>query len=213
MIDFTDLVDLAVRAARRRGARRQRRVLRAEGKPAQAARAASGAKASTPTAASGWTAGRRAAGGRRGSRDRHDWCIVRLGVPGVVRGVVVDTTLLHAATIPRIVLARRLRARPRRDRRRRCSTAQHGDRSCERSELCGRLARMSFACVTPCDVDAPAAQHLSRRRRRAAARLRRGVPDWDALRRSATRSISPPLVHGARVVDMQRHVLRRGATT
>ena len=36
-----------------------------------------GAKASTPSAANGWTAGRRAAGATRGD---HDWCIVRLGV-------------------------------------------------------------------------------------------------------------------------------------
>ena len=58
---FVDLPDLAARGRRRRRDRLQRRVLRREGEPAARARRRCGASTSTPIAASGWTAGRRAA--------------------------------------------------------------------------------------------------------------------------------------------------------
>ena len=52
------------RGARRRGARRERRLLRRHREPARSPGAASSSRASTPTAASGWTAGRAAASAR-----------------------------------------------------------------------------------------------------------------------------------------------------
>ncbi len=45
---------------------------------------------STPSVASGWTAGKRRRL-REARAEDYDWCIVRLGVPGIVRGVDVDT--------------------------------------------------------------------------------------------------------------------------
>ena len=57
----------------------------------------------------GWeTRRRRGAGGTMPERAAHDWVIVRLGVPGVVRSIVVDTAS-SSATIRRRV--RRTRAR------------------------------------------------------------------------------------------------------
>ena len=41
-----------------------------------------------PPAANGWTDGKRAAAARPG----YDWCIIRLGLPGIIRGVLVDTS-------------------------------------------------------------------------------------------------------------------------
>ena len=56
-----------LRAPRRRRARGERRVLRPEGKPRQAGARRFSASTSTPTAASGWTAGRRGAGASPGT--------------------------------------------------------------------------------------------------------------------------------------------------
>jgi len=32
---------------------------------------------------------------RRRRTPGHDWCIVRLGLPGIIRGIVVDTSFFH----------------------------------------------------------------------------------------------------------------------
>ena len=42
---------------------------------------------------------------RRRRTPGYDWCIIRLGLPGIIRGVVVDT-VTSAATIPNIALWR-----------------------------------------------------------------------------------------------------------
>jgi allantoicase len=57
---------------------------------------------------------------RRRRETGHDWCIVRLGVPGIVRGVIVDTAFfrgnypehcsIEASDLPGVVAAERLQA-------------------------------------------------------------------------------------------------------
>ena len=57
----------------------------------------------------GWeTRRRRGPGGKLPDRSAHDWVIVRLGVPGVVRAIVVDTAFFTGNSRRR---ARRTRAR------------------------------------------------------------------------------------------------------
>jgi len=67
----------------------------------------------------GWeTRRRRGPDGAKGGD--HDWCIIRLGIPGAIRAVTVDTNhfkgnhpaacALDAAALPGVVTARRLRA-------------------------------------------------------------------------------------------------------
>ena len=70
-------------------------------------------RASTRSAASGWTAGSRAAAARPASTGASS----ASGSPGVVRGVVVDTAFFRG-NYPEQLLARSLRRAAERDRRR-----------------------------------------------------------------------------------------------
>ena len=84
---FTDLIDLA---SERLGGSVSPRTMSfsRRRKLSSSRRRLNGAKAFTPSAANGWTDGKRAAAAQPG----HDWAIIRLGAPGIVRGVVIDTT-------------------------------------------------------------------------------------------------------------------------
>ena len=168
---FTDLIDLA--AERLGGAvlAGQRRVLRAQGDAGAGRPRRCGGSTSTPTAASGWTAGRRAAGARPG----HDWCLVRLGPAGRRarrrRGHGVLPRQLPGAVRARGVRGRR-RARPGRS-----SPPTHGcawqSQILPRSPLARRLRATPFAVDGDAARHAPAVATSSRRRRRAPARARR----------------------------------------
>ena len=85
---FLDLVDLASERLGGAVVAANDEFFAAEGKPDQTRRRRSGSKGSTPSAANGWTAGKRGGGASDGA---YDWCVVRLGAPGIVRGVDVDT--------------------------------------------------------------------------------------------------------------------------
>ena len=122
--------------------------------------------------------------------DAHDWCIVRLGARGIVRGVDVDTAFF-TGNYPGVVRDRRLRPAGRCRRSRRSMQAPW-------REICCR-ARRSPATRTTCSrsTDAPPATHLRLRifPDGGVARLRvygEVVADWDRLRASAATSISPP---------------------
>ena len=69
----------------------QRRLLRAEVEPRQGRSRRSSSPANTPRAASGWTAGNRGAAGRPATTGASS----RSACAGVVRGVNVDTQVLH----------------------------------------------------------------------------------------------------------------------
>ena len=149
---------------------------------------------------------------RRRREPGHDWCIVRLGLPGVVHGVVVDTAFFsgnypsHCWIDACAAARRRRRSRP---------PTWSGTRSSD-AALAG---------------DAPNA-FGSRFERRATAvtHLRLNIfPDGGVARLRVLRGGGAGLVRvlapGARdrsrgdrataacVLDMQRHVLRRRATT
>ena len=166
-------------------------------------------RASTPTAASGWTAGRPAARRRRSRPPVHDWCVVRLGLPGVIRGSS-STPRTSAATTPRraAIEARddRRAARPattaRRDRRR--------GRSCSRSSplegdtpqpLRGRTAARRFTHLR-LDIYPDGGVARLRVHGEVGARLARGCA------RSAAPVDLAALEHGGRSSGLQRHVLR-----
>ena len=74
---------------------------------------------------------------RRRRTPGHDWCLVRLGLPGVVRGVVVDTAFFRG-NYPDACLDRGVR-RARRRLAARSSSARRraGSRSCPKSALRG----------------------------------------------------------------------------
>ena len=83
-----DLPDLRRRTIRRRGRRGQRRVLRAEGRADQG-RAAPEWREGVYTERGKWMDGWET---RRRRDPGYDWAIVRLGLPGIVHGVVIDTS-------------------------------------------------------------------------------------------------------------------------
>ena len=87
MPDTSLFVDLASERLGGGRARRKRRVLRGEGEPAPAAPPVLIPDKYTDRGKwmDGWETRRRREPG-------HDWCIVRLGLPGIVRTVVVDTS-------------------------------------------------------------------------------------------------------------------------
>ena len=115
--------------------------------------------------------------------DAHDWCIVRLGVRGLVRGVDVDTAFF-TGNYPEACAHRRVRRAGRCRRSRRCSR-RRGARLLPRTPLQGDAHNLLA-------IDqAPAATHLRLRiyPDGGVARLRvHGdvVADWDRLRRAAT---------------------------
>ena len=85
-------------SARRQRGGRQRRAVRREGEPDQAGAAGLRARRRTGCGARSTTAGRRGGAGRAG----HDHAIVRLGVPGIVHGVVVDTSFFRGNYPPQV---------------------------------------------------------------------------------------------------------------
>ena len=202
---FVDLVRSGVRAPRRRRGRGERRVLRAEGAPdprrrrrlarrrVHRARQMDGRLGDAPAA----------------RRRAHDWCIIRLGAPGIVRGVDVDTTHLQGQ------LSRRraridvcdLPALPAPD--------DDVERAAwrevlPRTPLTGDSHNL-FAVERRAASHAPAPADFSRRRRRAAARLRRRRRRLGAAcaRRGRGRSRRRRARRPRRRV--QRHVLRLAA--
>ncbi len=84
---FTELVDLAAERLGGAALAANDEFFAAEGEPAQGRRRRSSAKHEYTDRGKwmdGWETRRRREPG-------HDWCVVRLGLPGVIRGVVVDT--------------------------------------------------------------------------------------------------------------------------
>ena len=104
--DFTALPDLASRALGGSVVLRQRRAVRRAGEPDPARAARSSRPRTSATRARSTTAGRPAAA----ASPAHDYAIVRLGVPGVVRGVVVDTAWF-TRQLPAVRLGRGRRRR------------------------------------------------------------------------------------------------------
>ena len=110
---------------------------------------------------------------RRRRTPGFDWCLVRLGLAGRVRGVVVDTSYF-TRQLSRELLARSLcRRRPTPTSRR-----WHPRRPCGSRFSRSRGSKATRRTFSPSASDgalhAPALQDLPGRRRRAAARLRRG---------------------------------------
>ena len=166
----------------------------------------SGRSTSTPIAASGWTAGRPPPPRRRTpGHDIHDWCIIRLGLPGVIRGVVVDTAFFRG-NYPDGVRDRGATELDDAARPARARAPRRGREILPRSPLAGRHARTRFAIAAPRALHAPAPRHLPRRRRRAPARPRRGRARPG---RGCARSAAPSRSRGARA---RRRSSRRAAT-
>ena len=151
----------------------------------------------------GWETRRR----RDVGDDSHDWCVIRLGAPGIVRGVDVDTSFFKG-NYPGGVRDRRLRSAGPADARR-ADRARRGARCCRGRRSTGDAHNLVRG-RRRAGGDAPAPADFSRRRRRAAARLRRGGRRLGAAaaarrRRSRRRRTRR---HRRRV---QRHVLRIAA--
>ena len=143
--DFTDLPDLAVARARRRRRLRQRRPVRRPGEPRDpgAARPRPGAFGPRGKVYDGWETRRRRTPG-------NDLAIVRLGVRGVVSGVVVDTAYFVGNYPPQ---GERRRRRP------------------GRLPVGGRAARRRWPPLVPVSaVEGDTRQRVRGRRRRRAAR-------------------------------------------
>ena len=124
---------------------------------------------------------------RRRRTPGHDWCVVRLGMPGP-SAASTSTRTTSSATSPE-----RARSRPASARARRAAgaagPADHWREILGRSPLRGGLANL-FAIEDGGDLHPRAPQHLPRRRCGAAAGLRRGRADCAALAAQAS-SISP----------------------
>ena len=128
--------------------------------------------------ASGWTAGRAGASATPG----HDWCVVRLGVPGLVAGFEIDTRHFTGNYPPgaEIEVCRSDEAVP--------------DDEAGWTKVTERLALKGDDRVyVPIEHDEPVThvrlQHLSRRRRRPAARLgpgRQGLVERSMRTRAST---------------------------
>ena len=103
---FTDLADLASARVGGRAIATNDDFFAPKSEPGQSRSRRSSSPASTRPAASGWTAGNRAAAGRPG----HDWCVVALGMRGVIRGVNVDTSFF-TGNYPVALFDRRARQR------------------------------------------------------------------------------------------------------
>ena len=96
--DFTQLARPGVAAAGRQRGGRQRRAVRREGEPGQARgrrRSPPGTSGHRGKVYDGWETRRRREPG-------HDYAIVRLGVPGLVHGVVVDTAWFRGNYPPEV---------------------------------------------------------------------------------------------------------------
>ena len=136
----------------------------------------------------GWETRRRRPPTRRPGRDGHDWCIVRLGVPGVIRGVVVDTAFFRG-NYPESCAIDALRcdepldaARARARRVDEIAAAQRRSNGDAQNVVRDRRRDQR--------LHAPAPEHLPDG---GVARLRvhgEVVPDWDAAARGAATSIS-----------------------
>ena len=147
---------------------------------------------------------------RRRRTPGHDWCVVGLGMRGVVRGVDVDTSFftgnypshcsIDALDTDRAVTPA-LAARE-------GAPVDHAPAEVAAARRQPQLLRHRRDDGRA--VDAPAAQHLSRRRRRPAARLRRGrrrLERASRARRPRHRSrVDRERRPGAR---RERHALRR----
>ena len=193
MAAFTELVDLAAgrlggsSPAREASSSRRRRICSSR-------RSRSGVPTDIPTAASGWTAGSRAAGARRGMtvshpprhsgrhprrRHRHEL---------LYKGTSHRTVRSTAASLRRIPALRRSRQSRRRGPR--CAAVSCG----RQRELLRRRRRAPF--------HARAAEHFSGRRR-AACGVTAIVPDWAAILPGAPDVNVSAIEHGG------RHRLRR----
>ena len=167
-------------------------------------------EASTPSAASGWTAGRRAGAAIATARRARLVHRPARRCPAIVRGVVVDTTFF-TGNLPESCAIDALRHRGPRRRRRRSDAARRGGKLLPRTHAQRATRTIRFA------IDGrPPATHLRLhiypgRRRRAAARPRRRARRTGLdLRHARATSISPRPSTAARR-RVQRHVLRFAA--
>ncbi len=92
-------------------------------------------RASSPSAASGWTAGRAGASARPG----HDWCVLELGAPGAVRRLRHRHPPLRRQP-PAVRVGRGRLGAARHAARRRCRRMRL-DRAARRSRRCGPTRR------------------------------------------------------------------------
>ncbi len=150
-------------APRRDGARRERRVLRAEGEPVKPEAPVFDPDRYTDRGKEmdGWETRRRREPG-------HDWCIVRLGIPGIVRGVVVDTSFFRGNYPDRCSVEGAVVEEDD------ITGAEWFDLLPE-SALEGDAVNR-FDVASPLRVTPPAPEHLPRRRGREAPRPRRAPP-------------------------------------
>ena len=143
---------------------------------------------------------------RRRRTPGHDWCLVRLGLPGVVRGVVVDTAYFRGNFPEQCELSGAAVAGVPDPEALADDASVRWHALLPRSPLAGRHAQHVRGVVRGA-AHTPEAQHLPRRRRGAAARARRGA---SRARVACRRARAGPGRDGARRLCrlVQRHVLR-----
>ena len=194
------LPDLASRLLRRGRRRVQRRVLRRRRQPGRAGAGRCSSRARSGPRGRCTTAGRPGGAANPGTTGP----IVRLGVPGVVRGVVVDTVVVHRQ-LPAVRLGRR-RARSRATRRRPSWPTPTGS-TLVRAVAAGRRRRNPFAVASDRRFTHVRLTIYPGRRGGPAARARRGRPRPAAARPAGLVDLAA-LENGGRVVGLQQHVLR-----
>ena len=137
--------------------------------------------------------------------DVHDWCVVRLGLPGVIRGVVVDTAFFRG-NFPEVVRARRCRDL-RAARSAELATRALGADSCRARTLAGRSSKNASSSRASSGSRTCASRSSPTAASRACASTARSSRAGIACA-PAARSISPRSSNGAVVETLQRHVLR-----
>ena len=171
---------------------RDRRLLRREGEPAQARRRRCGSRTSTPTRASGWTAGSRSAGATPGPRLRHrpprragPGPRRRWSTPRTSRATRRRQCRSRACDAPHTATAREL-LRARRAGSRSCRARPCKPRLPERARAAGAVARASPTCGCTSIPDGGVARLRVYGERRARAAHSSGAPAASIWPRSRT---------------------------